>query len=365
MIKKKIKLYYKALIQLFFKCIYGKIFVPKTIDNLLKKEKINNSLFKSYYNKSYNIYKINNARIFTDNNENVAIIKDNLILPFVSFQQVNGDLRNIKHNTVVRIGTPSFIKKIKGKVFNLCQGDSGNNYFHFMFDILPKIYLFKSQIDLKNINYFYLSDPKKWQINILKLIGIQKKKILSSKIYNHIMVDEIYAVDHPWYHKGLIQYNLEKIPEWIINYNRKFFLKNYGKFQNKRIFLDRSLSKFNHCQIENKNDIINLITKKNFEIHRPEYISIKKQLKLFRNSSIVIGAHGAAFTNIIFCKPKTKIVEIIPSDHPNKKCKRISKVLNFKYYRIKTKPNNKDKNFPFKISLNKENLKSIERIINL
>ena len=67
----------------------------------------------------------------------------------------------------------------------------------------------------------------------------------------------------------------------------------------------------------------------------------------------MIGAHGAAFTNIIFCKPKTKIVEIIPSDHPNKKCKRISKVLNFKYYRIKTKPNNKDKNFPFKISLNK------------
>ena len=80
---------------------------------------------------------------------------------------------------------------------------------------------------------------------------------------------------------------------------------------------------------------------------------------------MIIGAHGAAFTNIIFCKPGTKVIEIIPSDHPNEKCKRISKVLNLKYYRIETKPNNSDKNFPFKIVLDNKKLKSIEKIINL
>ena len=80
---------------------------------------------------------------------------------------------------------------------------------------------------------------------------------------------------------------------------------------------------------------------------------------------MVIGAHGAAFTNLIFCKPGTKVIEIIPSDHPNEKCKRISKILNLKYFRIETKPNNSDKNFPFKIILDKKTLKSIEKIINL
>ena len=53
------------------------------------------------------------------------------------------------------------------------------------------------------------------------------------------------------------------------------------------------------------------------------------------------------------------------ADHPNQKCKRISKVLNLDYYRIKTTPNNRDINFPFKIKLNKKNLNQIERIINL
>ncbi len=364
MIKKKLKLYYRGLVQHLFKKIYGEISVPKKIDNLIKIEKIND-LYLKLNNKNYHIYKVKNARIYTDNNENVAIIKDNFILPFISFQQVKGKLKNVKHNTVLKIGTPSFVKKFKGSVFNLCQGGSGNNYFHFIFDIIPKIYLLKSKMKIQKINYFYLTDPKKWQIKILKLLGINEKKIISSKTNNHIEVDEIFAVDHPWYNKGFVQHNVGKIPKWIINQNRKIFLKNIYKKHTRNIFIDRSHSKYNHCQIENINDIINTVSKKKFQIHKPEYLNFKEQIKLFNTSSTIIGAHGAAFTNIIFCKPKTKIIEIIPADHPNKKCQRISKILKLRYFRIKTKPNNSDPNYPFRINLAKKNLREIMKIIDL
>ena len=78
-----------------------------------------------------------------------------------------------------------------------------------------------------------------------------------------------------------------------------------------------------------------------------------------------MGAHGASLANIIFCKPRTKIIEIIPADHPNKKCERISKILKLKYFRIKTEPDNTDVNYPFKINLNKKNLKKIIKIIRV
>jgi len=365
MIKKKIKIYYKTLVQLFFKIIYGKILIPKNVNNLLKKEKIGNKKFKPFKNDHYNFYKIKNARIFTDNNENVAIIKDNFILPFISFQQIKGKLKSVKYNSVLKFGTPSFAKKIKGKVFNLCQGDSGNNYFHFIFDIIPKIYLLTTKKKLNKIDYFYLTNPKEWQIKILQTLGIKENNILNSKVNNHIIADEIYAVDHPWYDSGFVQFNLNKIPEWIINHNRKIFLRNKTKKNTQKIFLDRSNSKFNHCQIENIIELTKLIKKKKIKTYKPELLSFKNQIKLFNTSSMIIGAHGAAFTNIIFCKPGTKVIEIIPSDHPNEKCKRISKVLNLKYYRVETKPNNSDKNFPFKIVLDNKKLKSIEKIINL
>jgi capsular polysaccharide biosynthesis protein len=365
MIKNKLKLYYRALIKIFFNYFYGKVLISNSKAIHIKKEKINVSSFKTFDGKSYYFYKIKNARIFTDNNENVAIIKNNFILPIVSYQQVNGSFKNIKYNSVLNLGTPSFIKKIKGKVFNLSQGDSGNNYFHFIFDIIPKIYLINSKINLKNIDYFYVSDPKKWQIKIFKILGINKKKLLSSKKNNHIFADEIYSVDHPWYNKGYIQKNVKKIPKWIIHHNRKIFLNNSKNILKKKIFLDRSQSKYNHCQINNLNDIQNLLLRKNFELCKPEYLSFEKQINLFKNSSIIIGAHGAAFSNIIFCKSNTKIIEIIPANHPNRKCERISKILKLRYFRIETIPDNSDINYPFKINLSKKNLKLIEKIINL
>ncbi len=365
MIKKKLKLYYRAVIQIFFRYFYGKILISKKNTYLIKKEKIDIKSIKSYDNKSYYIYKIKNARIFTDNNENVAVIKNNFILPHVSYQQIDGRLKTAKDNSVIIKGTPNFIKKIKGKLFNLCQGDSGNNYFHFIFDILPKIYLLSLNIDLKKIDYFYVTDPKKWQVKIFNIFGINKKKLLSSKLNKHVFANEIYCVDHPWYFKGYIQQNVKKIPKWIILNYRKIFLKKSTKNLKKKIFLDRSQSKYNHCQITNYNDIKNLIIKKKFKIYKPEILSFKKQINLFNNSSMIIGAHGAAFTNIIFCKPGTKIIEIIPADHPSRKCERISKILKLKYYRVETKPDNTDTKFPYKINLDTKNLEFIKKIINL
>jgi capsular polysaccharide biosynthesis protein len=368
MIRKKLKSYYKTFIKLFFTILYGKIKAFKSAQRLIEREKIKNTKFKNYQNKSYFLYRIKNARIYTDNHENVAIIKNNIILPKVSFQQVNGKLMNEKYNSVISKGTPSFIKKIKGKVFNLCQGASGKNYFHFLFDVLPKIYLLSSQIDLKKIDYFLISEPEKFQIEIFKLLGINKKKLLSSKKYNHIFANEIFSVDHPWYNKGFIQYNVKKLPSWIIYENRKTFLQNSVKKlineKKNRLFLDRSQSKYNHCQISNFEDFNVLIKKKKIKTCQLEKISFSEQINLLSNSRIVIGAHGAALANIVFCKPNTIIVEIIPSNHPNRQTERISKILNLKYFRIKTKPTKFDVNYPFKIFLTEKDLNKIEKIIN-
>ena len=52
---------------------------------------------------------------------------------------------------------------------------------------------------------------------------------------------------------------------------------------------------------------------------------------------IIIGAHGAAFTNILFCKSKTKIIEFKPYNHPGKNYQRIARVNSLRYKCIKSK----------------------------
>ena len=56
--------------------------------------RVNDPFFRSYEKKKYNVYKVKNARIFTDNNENVAVIKNNILISKLSFQQINGKLKD-------------------------------------------------------------------------------------------------------------------------------------------------------------------------------------------------------------------------------------------------------------------------------
>ena len=39
-------------------------------------------------------------------------------------------------------------------------------------------------------------------------------------------------------------------------------------------------------------------------------LSFLEQVSLFRNASKIVGLHGGGFANIIFCNPKTLVLEI-------------------------------------------------------
>jgi capsular polysaccharide biosynthesis protein len=145
------------------------------------------------------------------------------------------------------------------------------------------------------------------------------------------------VTSHPWYKKGYILEEAKYLPEWIIIELFNKFINFKKKFEcNNRIYIDRRESKFNHCQIINDDELKKFLLKKNFSIYKIGELSFFEQIYLFNNAKIIIGAHGAAFANLIFCKENTKVIDIIPEDHPNTVDQTISiyKKLDFRY--IKT-----------------------------
>jgi len=62
-----------------------------------------------------------------------------------------------------------------------------------------------------------------------------------------------------------------------------------------------------------------------------------KQVYLFWNADFIISAHGAALANLVFCRPKTKIIEIKPETQQGDYFKKISKINKLKYICLKNK----------------------------
>ena len=336
MVRKKLQFIYKFIISKLFQIIYGKIVFLNQNDNDVEIKEVNKE------KNNYKFIEINNGRIFTDYIEHVAVINKNQILDFVSYQQVKGVFKDPTFNVVIKKGTPKLKKKFNGKVFSLVQGASGNNnYFHWMFDILPRLIILEKFYNLNDINFFYCPQIKPWQLQTLSIFKINEDKIINSNYYRHILADKVLAVSHPWYQKGRILDEAKNLPNWIVDEISSKFEIYAKKFQcNDKFFIDRRESKYNHCQIINDVEIKTYLKKKGFSVYRIGELNFFEQIYLFQNAKMIIGAHGAAFANLIFCKPKTKILDIIPQNHPNTVDETIAKLkkLDFRFIRTKELP---------------------------
>ena len=65
-----------------------------------------------------------------------------------------------------------------------------------------------------------------------------------------------------------------------------------------------------------------------------EDLTFEEQIRLFRTSSIITGAHGAGLAFLIFCEPGTKVLEIWKDEYENLHYKDISSRCNLDYNRF-------------------------------
>ena len=348
------KIYKKFICSVFF-LLYGKI------SNLKKKIKgievtkiynIDNINLKKF---DYKIFKIKEARIFTNYVECLGIIKKNFLIKEISLQQANGKLQKSK-NEILKTGTPKILKKFQGNMLSLTQGASGHsNYSHWLLDIIPKLILFSQKYDLNKIDYFYFSKLNSFQKQTLKFLSLNQVNFIDSNKFRHVKSTTVYGVTHPNYFYGHIFHAHSKLPSWIVLKLRKIFIdKKFLKNKNyKNIYIDRSDSIQSHCKLINNKDIINFLKKKKFKILKLSKLNFVDQVSIFVNCRKIIAPHGAGLVNLVFCKRGTKVIEIIPSDHPNKVYKRISNInrLNHKY--IYLKKVKKNENGDMYLTLNK------------
>ena len=314
---KKLKQLFKQVGYSLYKIIYGSVkgIISSESDTRIKEEKVQVS-----DNVSHRVFTVRQGRIYTDTVNNQAIILDNKLVSGPSFQLRNTKNVEIQDNIVFKNGTPRIKKKFNGIVFSLLTGGAGNeNYWHWLFDVLPRLEILNKKKDIRDIDYFLFPDLKqRFQIETLNMLNIPPNKRLSSRQYRHLKADKIIVVDHPNVLKPE-DLPMQNLPDWITKWLRDTFLSKIEFDQNnlpKKFYIDRSdsISNLRHTRkITNEEEVKNLLIKNGFSIITLSNLSFVKQISLFKNATHIVGLHGAAFANTIFCDPGTLVVEIKPS----------------------------------------------------
>jgi tetratricopeptide (TPR) repeat protein len=211
---------------------------------------------------------------------------------------------------------------IEGTVAVL-SGLSNDMYFHWMFDVLPRIDLLRrAGVSLDAIDGFLVSDRLPFQQETLSALGIPKTKVLSADRHLHIQASQLIVPSFP----GCPAW----MPQWACKFLRQVFLNQRAGSKRQRLYISRSQA--SSRKLVNEDDVINLLQQFGFISVILESLSVNEQAELFASADVVISPHGGGLTNLVFCNSGTTVIEIFSPNYVYPCYWLVSNLVDLNYY---------------------------------
>lgn len=185
----------------------------------------------------------------------------------------------------------------------------GNTYFHWLTDVLPRAQL-AAKAGYKSTGFDH--------ILVNGIHAPFQKETLA-----HLKVPLAVCRPLPSHEKA---FRLKKavlpslpglpgvVPPETVEFLRRAFPAR-AKFTRKRIFVGRKGARHRPCAEEGR--IVRELRKKGFVPVECEKLSVREQARIFASAEMVVGAHGAGLTNLVFCRPGTKVIELFGPGYVN------------------------------------------------
>jgi len=204
------------------------------------------------------------------------------------------------------------------------SGLASYNYFHITIEILSRL-----------INIDQYEEYREFPIlfdDVVKKIPQYQQLLERINQYNHpciylkpresVLVERlIYPSYHTWMPVNIRKHGMMRPEDFLIADSAVFNMRNTilktqkisETYSNKKIFISRRNNKM--MRLMNEASIAEIFKSYGFEILYPEDMDITEQIRVYSHASILAGATGAAFTNIIYAPQNAKIICIIPKEY--------------------------------------------------
>lgn len=186
---------------------------------------------------------------------------------------------------------------------------STGNYYHWMFEALPRLELLKQAgMDPGAIDWFIVNDTNNQFVQpSLAALGIPAEKLRETRDGQAWRCAELLVPSMP------CQTNPSR---WVCEFLRRHLLPLAGgNLKRERLFVSRAPG--GKRRITNEAEVEALLAARGFRKVYLEACSLAEQITLFAGAEAIVAAHGASMANLVFCAPRTKVIEIFEPEYVN------------------------------------------------
>jgi tetratricopeptide (TPR) repeat protein len=241
---------------------------------------------------------IPNGRVWSDVLTSAIVTSDDKLVT---------DLCTGSAEIVISSSRLSPVKIIDGDVAVLSVRWGGTVYFHWLFDVISRLDLLeKSGINFEEIDYFLVNRyQRSYEKEIMSILGIPPAKILESRHHPHIQAKRMIVPSVPPRGKSMIT-------PWGCQFLKQKLLTCQNPTPTSstptRLYLGRQNASYR--VVLNEEEVIQFLEKKGFSSVNLETMSVVEQASLLAQAEVIVAPHGSALSNLVFCEPGTKIIEL-------------------------------------------------------
>ena len=217
----------------------------------------------------------------------------------------------------------------------LIAGNGAGNYYHWLIEILPKLHHVCQQQLFSHSNTLllpaYASSIPAFARSIEAVLGKQRPQIIYLDPTQQYQVKQLYTLTSPsgilfnprqiladptynYYRKESLQAIRHTLLQQVQRYNPAVLREHTAKLQfeqkHRRLYLARKPAAsraYNQRQVRQL-----LVEQHNYcEVYLEDH-PLEVQIWLFANARVIVGASGAAWANLIFCRPGTRAISWLP-----------------------------------------------------
>lgn len=195
-------------------------------------------------------------------------------------------------------GTP-----IRGNVLSLLSDWASINYGHFLLDSITRYHLFqKAGLSIEHIDYILCPGSKNSRkASLIHRLGLPPEKCIWVDRTKIVVADTLFVTSYPGVRRNY--------PPWIPIFLKKAFGVSHCP-SGRRLYITRGKSA---RKLANEKELVHVLLSDGFEVYDPT--DHNDTMFDFAGADIVMGPHGAGLSDIVFCPPDAKVLELIPSDH--------------------------------------------------
>jgi capsular polysaccharide biosynthesis protein len=188
------------------------------------------------------------------------------------------------------------------------DGIQFGGYYDYLVLVAGKLCRIKESLDEQifgrsSVAYPLFGTP--YERELLALIGFGSDRIFDSRLTSIQFNSCIVSNSGHWFYP-----NMEDLMALKRHVERNLKPPAVGRVPD-RLYISRS----GRRRIQNESELIRVLEKYDIKVVRDEPRTIAEQVAMYQNASFIIGPHGASFSNILWCKPGTQLVELFSANY--------------------------------------------------